>query len=282
MYLIQSDHILNASFKTFFWALIVMVAASACTSKFRKIQKNEDWRIKYEAAVTYYEKKDYYRASLLFEDIRPIVRGLPEGEEVEFYLAYCQYNEGTYLLASESFKSFFEVYGRSPKAEEALFMFAYSLYEAAPPSNLDQKSGVEAMNAMQNFLNRYPSSTFSPRAVEVIDASQQKLEEKGFENARQYLRVKNYKAAVIAFGNFQKDFPDSRFQEESAWLRVDAQYQLANKSMPNLQEERFKTVLELYQEFIDSYPESRFLREAERLYGLSMEKLNEIRKFKTS
>ncbi len=282
MYLIQSDHILNASFKTFFWALIVMVAASACTSKFRKIQKNEDWRIKYEAAVTYYEKKDYYRASLLFEDIRPIVRGLPEGEEVEFYLAYCQYNEGTYLLASESFKSFFEVYGRSPKAEEALFMFAYSLYEAAPPSNLDQKSGVEAMNAMQNFLNRYPSSTFSPRAVEVIDASQQKLEEKGFENARQYLRVKNYKAAVIAFGNFQKDFPDSRFQEESAWLRVDAQYQLANKSMPNLQEERFKTVLEFYQEFIDSYPESRFLREAERLYGLSMEKLNEIRKFKTS
>ena len=282
MYLIQSDHILNASFKTFFWALIVMVAASDCTSKFRKIQKNEDWRIKYEAAGTYYEKKDYYRASLLFEDIRPIVRGLPEGEEVEFYLAYCQYNEGTYLLASESFKSFFEVYGRSPKAEEALFMFAYSLYEAAPPSNLDQKSGVEAMNAMQNFLNRYPSSTFSPRAVEVIDASQQKLEEKGFENARQYLRVKNYKAAVIAFGNFQKDFPDSRFQEESAWLRVDAQYQLANKSMPNLQEERFKTVLELYQEFIDSYPESRFLREAERLYGLSMEKLNEIRKFKTS
>ncbi|MFM7329660.1 MAG: outer membrane protein assembly factor BamD [Bacteroidota bacterium] len=281
MYLLQSDHILHKAFKTCLWSLILLLATASCTSKFRKIQKNEDWRIKYEAAVTYYEKKDYYRASLLFEDIRPIVRGLPEGEEVEFYLAYCQYNEGTYLLASESFKTFSEVYGRSTKAEEALFMFAFSLYEAAPPSNLDQKSGVEAMNAMQNFLNRYPSSDFSQRAVEVIDASQKKLEEKGFENARQYLRVKNYKAAVIALGNFQKDFPDSRYQEESAWLRVDAQYQLANKSMPNLQEERFKTVTELYQEFIDSYPESRFLREAERLYSLSMEKLNEFKKYKT-
>ena len=281
MYLLQSDHILRTAFKTCLWSLILVLATTSCASKFRKIQKNEDWRIKYEAAVTYYEKKDYYRASLLFEDIRPIVRGLPEGEEVEFYLAYCQYNEGTYLLASESFKTFSEVYGRSAKAEEALFMFAFSLYEAAPPSNLDQKSGVEAMNAMQNFLNRYPSSDFSQRAVEVIDASQKKLEEKGFENARQYLRVKNYKAAVIALGNFQKDFPDSRYQEESAWLRVDAQYQLANKSMPNLQEERFKTVTELYQEFIDGYPESRFLREAERLYSLSIEKLNQIKKYKT-
>jgi len=278
MYFPHAEHISRPALKTFFWILVLSV--SGCTSKFRKIQKNEDWRIKYESAVTYYEKKDYYRASLLFEDIRPIVRGLPEGEEVEFYLAYCQYNEGTYLLASESFKSFFEVYGRSLKAEEALFMHAYSLFEAAPPSTLDQKSGVEAMNAMQNFLNRYPTSNFSQRAVEVIDASQQKLEEKGFENARLYLRVKNYKAAVIALGNFQKDFPDSRFLEESAWLRVDAQYQLANKSMPNLQEERFKTVVELYQQFVDTYPESRFLREAERLYSLSLSKLNQLKKYK--
>jgi len=69
------------------------MVVSGCSSKFRKIQKNEDWRVKFEAALTYYEKKDYYRAALLFEDIRPIVRGLPEGEEVEFYLAYCQYTK---------------------------------------------------------------------------------------------------------------------------------------------------------------------------------------------
>ena len=67
-------------------------------SKFRKIQKSEDWRIKYDAGLNYYAKKDYYRTALLFEEILPVVRGLPEGEKVEFYLAYCQYYERTYPM----------------------------------------------------------------------------------------------------------------------------------------------------------------------------------------
>ncbi|MBL7866324.1 MAG: hypothetical protein JNK10_15785, partial [Cyclobacteriaceae bacterium] len=101
----------------------------------------------------YYEKKDYYRTAILFEEILPIVRGLPEGEKVEFYLAYCQYYERQYLLASNQFRTFYETYGRSSFAQEAFFMFAYSLYVSSPDSNLDQTSTVEGMNAMQNFIN---------------------------------------------------------------------------------------------------------------------------------
>jgi len=268
-------------FRNVLWTLtILLMVVSGCSSKFRKIQKNEDWRVKFEAALTYYEKKDYYRAALLFEDIRPIVRGLPEGEEVEFYLAYCQYNEKTYLLASESFKSFFEIYGRSTRAEEAHYMYAYSLYAGSPPSNLDQRSGVEAMDAMQNFINRYPSSEFAIKAIDVINVCQEKLEVKGFENARQYLKVRNFKAAVLALKNFSDDFPDSRFLEEALYLRIDAQYQLAQKSLPSLQEERFQKVVEMYLEYIDDYPQSKFLREAEKLYADSLEKVNQFKKNK--
>lgn len=259
---------------------MLLLVFAGCSSKFRKIQKNEDWRVKFEAALTYYEKKDYYRAALLFEDIRPIVRGLPEGEEVEFYLAYCQYNEKTYLLASESFKSFFEIYGRSSRAEEAHYMYAYSLYVGSPPSNLDQRSGVEAMDAMQNFINRYPSSEFTIKAIDVINTCQEKLEVKGFENARQYLKVRNFKAAVLALKNFTEDFPDSRFLEEALYLRIDAQYQLAQKSLPTLQEERYKTVVSMYLEYLDAYPQSKFIREAEKLYADSQEKVNQFKKNK--
>ena len=67
--------------------LATLVFAVSC-GKFRKIEKSQDWRVKYEAGLNYYEKKDYYRASILFEYILPIVRGLPEGEKVQFYLAY--------------------------------------------------------------------------------------------------------------------------------------------------------------------------------------------------
>lgn len=255
------------------WVALVILAASC--SKFRRIQKSEDWRVRYEAALNYYDKKDYYRASMLFEDVMPVVRGLPEGEKVEFYLGYCQFYEKTYLLASNQFKTFYETYGRSTLAEEAHFMYAFSLYTAAPSSNLDQSEGIEAMDAMQVFLNKYPDSKFRDQASEVITVSQSKLEEKGFQNAKQYLTLRSYQAAIIAFDNFRKNFPDSKYLEEVAYLKVVCQYKLAERSFPELQPKRFRTVLDLYQELIDSYPESKFLREAEKMYTVSLVKANE-------
>jgi outer membrane protein assembly factor BamD len=252
---------------------VATVLLMASCSKFRKVQKSDDWRVRYEAGLDYFAKKDYYRASLLFEDILPIVRGLPEGEKVEFNLAYCQYYERTYLLAANQFKTFYETYGRSQNAEEARFMYAYSLYESAPSSNLDQRDGIEAMDAMQVFLNQYPDSRFRDKAIEVIVVSQEKLERKGFDNARQYLKLRNYQAAIISFDNFRKNFPDSKHNEEVAYLKVVAQYRLAEKSLSNLQSKRYRSVLEYYKEFIDTYPDSKFIKDAEKFYSSSMDKL---------
>ncbi len=256
--------------------LVLALTIGAC-SKFRKIEKSEDWRVKYEAGINYYNKKDYYRSAILFEQILPIVRGLPEGEKVEFYLAYCQYNERSYLLASNQFKTFFETYGRSPLAEEAYFMFAYSLYVASPADNLDQKNSIEAMDAMQNFLNQYPDSKFSEKAVEVITTSQVKLEKKGFTNAEHYLKLKYYQAAIIAFDNFRKNFPDSKYLEQVAYLKIIAQFKLAQQSIPSKQLERFNSTLEFYKELVDNYPKSPFLREAQRMYSESMVQVSKLK-----
>jgi len=254
--------------------LVLVLAVAASCSKFRKIQKSEDWRVKYEGGINYYNKKDYYRAAMLFEEIRPIVRGLPEGEKIEFYLAYCQYYEKTYLLASNQFKTFYETYGRSPLVQEAYFMYAYSLYVASPDANLDQKSSIEAMNAMQNFLNQYPDSEYQSKATEVITVCQTKLERKGYENAKQYLKLRMYQAAIIAFDNFKKNFPDSGYLEELAFLKVQAQYKYAVQSFQSLQVERFSSVIVYYQELIDNFPDSKYLKDAERLYSDSMTRVN--------
>ena len=257
--------------------LAVIVGMVASCSKYRKIEKSQDWRVKYEAAQAYYEKEDYYHAALLFEQIRPVVRGLPEGEKVEFLLAYCQYYERTYLLAAAQFKSFYETYGRSAQAEEAHFMYAYSQYMAAPSYNLDQTSGMEAMAAMQTFINQYPNSGFVEKATQVIEESQQKLERKGFESAKLYLKIKRYKAAIIAFDSFRESFPDSHFMEEVAFLKVEAQFKLAEQSLPSLQKDRYSAVIEFYTELVDNYPQSPFLKEAEKYYSQSITKVNQYK-----
>jgi outer membrane protein assembly factor BamD len=227
--------------------------------------------------LSYYAKKDYYRASVLFEQILPIVRGLPEGEKVQFYLAYCQFHDKLYLLASEQFRTFYETYGRSPLAEEARYMFAFSLYKASPNWNLDQTSSIEAQAAMQEYLNRYPKSKFQEEALNVIIVTQEKLEKKGFENARQYYKTRQYKAAIVALNNFQNNFPDSKFREEAAFLVIDAEYKLAQQSITSKQSDRYKAVIEHYKEFLDTYPESKFLKEAEKLYAESLAKINTLK-----
>ncbi len=260
----------------FLFVIVLLVAIAAC-SKFRKLERSEDWRVKYEAGQKYFAKKDYYHTSILFEQILPIVRGLPEGEKVEFYLAYCQYYQRTYLLASNQFKVFYETYGRSQLAEEAYFMYAYSLFISSPDAQLDQKSSVEAMGAMQTFLNQFPGSQFSDKATEVVSNCQQKLEKKEFDNAHQYLKLRYYQAAVVAFNNFKKTFPDSKYLEEITYLKVLAQFKLAQQSVLSKQMERYTSTVEYYRELVDGYPNSNYLKEAERLYATSMNQINFIK-----
>jgi outer membrane protein assembly factor BamD len=259
---------------------LILLTLVSC-SKFRKIEKSADWRVKFEGGLHYYAKKDYYRASVLFEQILPIVRGLPEGEKVQFSLAYCQYYDRLYLLASEQFKTFYETYGRSSLAEEARYMNAYSLYQASPNPNLDQASSIDAMAAMQEFLNKYPDSKFRDKAVDVILVSQEKLERKGFENARQYYKMRQYKASIVALNNFKNNFPDSRYLEEAYYLVIDSEYQLAQQSISSKQGERYRNVIEYYKEFLDKYPNSKFLKDAEKLYAESLGKVNTKDKIST-
>jgi outer membrane protein assembly factor BamD len=252
--------------------LLLLVAVSC--GKFRKIEKSQDWRVKYDAALNYYAKKDYYKSSVLFEQILPIVRGLPEGEKVQFYLAYCQFYDRLYLLSAEQFKTFYETYGRSTMAEEARYMYAYSLYSSSPHTNLDQTSSIDAMAAMQEFLNRYPNSKFREKSIESIFTMQRKLEKKGFDNAYQYYRMRQYKAAVVALNNFRNNYPDSKYREEASFLVVESEFKLAEQSIRAKQDERYKAVVEHYKEFLDNYPESKFLKDAERYYAESLGKIN--------
>ena len=159
-------------------------------------------------------------------------------------------------------------------AEEARYMFAYSLYSSSPKDNLDQSNSIDAMNAMQEFLNRFPNSKFRDQAIEVIATTQKKLERKGFDNAYQYYKMRSYKAAIVALNNFKNNFPDSEFLEQAYYLVIVSEYKLAEQSIYSKQEERYKGVVEHYKEFVDKYPSSTFLREGEKMYADSLEKLN--------
>jgi outer membrane protein assembly factor BamD len=110
----------------------------------------------------------------------------------------------------------------------------------------------------------------------LIDALRLKLETKQFNIAKQYYRTLNFKAAVTAFENLRKDYPGGTFDEEASFLAFKSEYEYARQSIENRQSERYKESKELYLQLVDKFPQSRYLREAEKLYADIEEELARI------
>ena len=257
---------------------IVLLFILASCSEFQQITKSEDLDAKYEAAVNYYEKEDYYRAGLLLEELIPLFRGKTEAELTQYYYAYCHYHQDQLYLASYYFDAFTKTFPRSDKVEECAFMNIKTLYLQTPKPNLEQSTTYEALNAIQNFVNTYPRSVRIPECNVMVDELNAKLEQKAYDNSKIYYQLRYYKAAIIALDNFLKSFPASQYADEMTFLKVDAQYQLAKVSVESMQKERYLETIDLYREYIDQFPNGQKTREAEMVYDQALSFLEKLGK----
>lgn len=259
----------------YFYFILLLWLVSGCA--FERAQKIVDPIQKYKVALDYYEREKYYKAGVLIEQVIPEIRGRAEYMDAQYYYAYCQYYQDQLALAAYYFEKFYQSYGRSELAENALYMQGISLYEASEPHNLDQTNTREAIVAVQNFLNVYPNTTKKEDSEKILFELQEVLERKAFEQAKLYYKLRRYEAAIIAFDNFQEDFPDSDYQEEAAYLKIETQYSYAKFSISNKQEERFADAITFYEFLIDNYPDSPFLKKASNIYDDCLEELSKLK-----
>ena len=259
-----------------FFLFFLLVGFSSC-SDFQRVMKSDNIDEKYQAAAKYYEKGDYYKAGMLLEELIPILRGRSEAERAQFMYANSHFAQKQYLLAAYYFKTLYETYPRGEFAEEAQFLQARSLYYDSPRYYLDQSSTVDAMAAFQSFIEKNPNSRFAPQADSLYNDLAVKIERKSYENAKLYHGLRQYKSAVVALGNFLRDYPASPYAEEVAFLRIDSQLELAKASVPERQAERYDEVIDFYLQFIDKYPQSKQLRAAEQRYAQAMEQVQRLK-----
>ncbi len=257
---------------------------TAC-SEFQKVQKNGTFEERYNMAVELFNKKDYYRASLLLENLLPLAIGREEAEKIEYYYAFCQYYEKQYMMSAYYFEKFTDTYSRSEMAEECNFMKAMSLVNMSPKYNLDQTNTLQAIESLQIFLNRYPTSEFADSSNTIIDILHEKLEIKAYEQAKLFHKLSRHKAAVVAVDNFKRDFPDAHYNEELSFLKIDAQYNLAKVSVEKvkkdgqtiyLKKQRLIETITFYNQFIDHYQNSEYIKQAETIYKNASNKLENL------
>jgi outer membrane protein assembly factor BamD len=241
---------------------LLIITLGGCKSKYEKLRTSNDNAKKYSEAIRYYNKKDYQKALGLFEPLVTRYRGQAQAEDLYYYYAYTNYKLKDYTSARYHFKTFAETYPSSARAEECRFMAAYCYYLDSPIFSLDQANTNSAIDALQLFINLYPKSDRVPEASKLIQNLRDKLEEKSFANSKMYLTISDYQAAVIAFGNTLRDYPDTKYAEEINFLTIKAEYLYAGHSREDHQEDRYKQAISYAQQFIDEYPNSKYLDDA--------------------
>src|SRR5258708_7103765 len=239
--------------------LLLILVAGSCKSKFEKLKASNDNAKKYQAALALYNKKQYSKALELFETLVQRYRGQAQAEDLYYYYAYANYNLKDYTSARYHFKTFADTYPASLRAEECRFMAAYCYYLDSPIFSLDQENTTKAIETFQLFINLYPKSERVAEAGKLIQNLRDKLEKKSYENSKLYLTIGDYNAAVMAFGNTLRDYPDTKYAEEIDFLTIKAQYLYADHSRPYTQVDRFNQVISYEQQFAEKYPTSKYL-----------------------
>ena len=249
--------------------IVFIVVASSCNN-YKKLMKSNDYEKKYEKGMMYYEKKDHARAQPIFEELRTLFRGTEKGEKVALYYANCTFELGEYTLAAYLYRDFARQFPASKDKEKATFRVAYCYYLLSPELTLDQSDTETAVSELQYFLDKYPNSELRKDAEKYIDELRKKLETKAYRNAMLYHTIGDYKAAIVALKNVMLDFPDTQYREEILFTIVKSSYLLATNSIQSKQKERYKNTIDAYHIFIDNYPNSKKIKEAENFYNNSL------------
>jgi|SRR5687767_1713832 len=246
----------------FLYILLIISTLTACQSQFEQVRVSNDHERILKESIKYYDEGEYLKAQTLMELILNQYRGSNLGEELFFKYAYTHYHLGNYVLAATYFTNFATTFGYSKFTEEADFMIAYSYYKQSPVFRLDQEPSLKAIDAFQDFANKYPDSERVDEVNKLIDELRAKLEEKAYAQGVLYYDLGQYQAAITSFENMLSEYPESNRAEEIRFLVLKASYEYAVNSVYDKRAERYEEAKNKYNEYISRYPKGKHLNDA--------------------
>ena len=253
--------------------LIAVLALTSCDT-FNKVYKSSDINYKYEAAKAYYLDGNYSKAAQLLEGMVTMLKGSDKAEESLILLARCYYNSKDFETASQYFRVYYTNYPRGEFAEYARFYSGKSLYEGITEPELDQTNTYTAISELQLFMEYFPYSEYRDGAQQMILRMHELLVEKELLSAKLYYELgdymaymgNNYQACILTAQTVMDDYPYTAFREELSMLILRARYKMALHSVESKKMERFRATIDEYYAFKTEFPDSKYLKEAEKYY----------------
>lgn len=230
---------------------LLLIGVSGC--EYQRVVKKGSTEEKQAFADKLYEKEQFAKALPLYEELLGTYRRRREGELIYFRFAMCHYQMSEFGIAAFHFKSFTETFATSSMVEDAAYWYAICQFNKTMPYYLDQTQTELAIEQLQLFINRYPSSKHVESCNEKMDILRRSLQYKAYKNAMAYYYRGLYNAAVVSLKNALISYPDIEERPEMEYLIVECSYLYAKRSVINKQEERYNNAIAECNEYLNTH-----------------------------
>jgi outer membrane protein assembly factor BamD len=247
-----------------FFFLGLNLVLSSC-SNYNEIIKGDDYVKKFELANALFDDEEFLKSIVLYEQIYQHAPKSGEGELAYYRLGRSYYNGEDYYMAGYYFSSYIQRFPYSANNEELMFLAAMCKVQNSPELSLDQTETEDAINAVQIFVDSYPTTVLMDSCNQIIDRLRQKIETKEFNNVMLYAQTERYRAAVASAEIFLEKYPSSIHAEEAFSTMVRNSYYLTVNSIESKKSTRIDETIERMRKFEADFPGSDDIKSLNQL-----------------
>ena len=177
----------------------------------------------YSAAKDRLDRNQYATSAILFDEVERQHPYSVWARRAQLMSAFSYYMGRDYQKSIESAQRFLSIHPGNKDAPYAYYLIALDYYEQISDVSRDQKITQQALDAMNDIVRRYPSSTYAADARLKIDLVRDHLAGKEMEVGRFYQRRGEWLASIVRFRKVVDEY-DSTTHTPEALQRLTESY----------------------------------------------------------
>jgi outer membrane protein assembly factor BamD len=205
--------------------LLFAVLAVACSDS-AQVLKNGTSEERFKQGMSELEDEDYEEAIQIFNTIILQDPASDYADDAQFYLAESYFRDGDYKLAAFNYNRLRTSFPNSQYYKQAFFQSGESYYNSSLSYDRDQRETRYALDVFRSFASIYAVDSLARIAQERIGVLQGKLAQKDLSTAELYMRMEDYKSAILYYTRVIELYPGTDFASRAVTGKATAQTEL--------------------------------------------------------
>ncbi|HOB13231.1 MAG TPA: outer membrane protein assembly factor BamD [Novosphingobium sp.] len=180
----------------------------------------------YAAAKARLDRGDTIVAAALFDEVERQHPYSPWARRAQLMSAFSYYLGKDYNKSVQAAQRFLSIHPGNRDAAYAYYLIALCYYEQISDTDRDQKITLQALNALNEVVRRYPNTRYAADARIKIDLVNDHLAGKEMQIGRYYERSGRWLAASYRFRNVVDRYQTTSHAPEALFRLVETSLQL--------------------------------------------------------